>query len=103
MQQIIAMIMDNGKEAYLAKIPIVLGSCSSCTPYPNPETGAQNIIIRKYNQVIDELVLENGILTIPPDFYLHFSQNMDQFFDNYHPNGDGYNSMAELWFNSLTQ
>jgi len=91
MQQMITMIRNAGKIPYLAKIPVAY------TPYTYINT-----TIQIYNQVIDELVFENNIGVIPPDFYLFFSNNPGQISsDGLHPNGNGYISMAQLWFNAL--
>ncbi len=115
MQQIINAINNAGKEACLAKLPIALGDGNaSVPPYPDPDTGARSVYIKEYNAVIDELVSDplNNITVTPPDFYNYFKgvdpatgnpRYEDQYHDNIHPNGLGYRSMAELWFNALTQ
>jgi lysophospholipase L1-like esterase len=55
-----------------------------------------------YNQAINELVAANNITVIPPDFYTWFQNNPNQLqSDGLHPNGIGYQSMANLWFNAL--
>ncbi len=89
-QQMIDLITNAGKSAFLAKIPYSLDT-------------DRNSTIEDYNLVIQELWSENGIGGTPPDFYAHFSQveNQDQFADLLHPNGVGYQNMAELWFNAL--
>lgn len=114
MQQIIAAIDEAGKEGSLAKIPIALSSCQTCDPYPDHSQGQKNIIIQEFNEVIAELVADplNNITVIPPDFYAYFSYfdpitNRFRYQDEYatylHPNGIGYQSMADLWFQALTQ
>ena len=50
MQQIITQIKNAGKKAYLAKAPYAKGNYTG-----------RNSLIQKYNQVIDELITENGI------------------------------------------
>ena len=50
---------------------------------------------------IDELKIANGLQVIPPDFYAWFNSRPDQLADGLHPNGTGYQSMANLWFNAL--
>ena len=102
MQQIIDIISASGKTPVLAKLSIILGPCSTCTPYPDPDTGSRNLIIQEYNMVIDELVSQNGLVVTPPDFYDYFRTHQDEMSDNFHPNGIGYRSMASLWFNALT-
>jgi lysophospholipase L1-like esterase len=101
-QQIVSLIAGTGKMPILAKVPIAYGPCGSCTPFPDPDNEARNILIREYNVVIDELVAANGISVIPPDFYNYFRAHPEQMSDNYHPNGSGYQSMANLWFNALS-
>ena len=91
MQQMIDMIKNAGGIPYLAKIPIAY----------DPQTYL-NTAIQKYNQVIDELVSENNIGVRPPDFYLFFSNNPMQISsDGLHPNGTGYQSMAQLWQDAM--
>jgi lysophospholipase L1-like esterase len=58
--------------------------------------------IPKYNQVVDELVSENNIGVMPPDLYSFFSNNPGQLSSGgLHPNGTGYQSMAQLWLDAL--
>ena len=88
MQQIIYLIIDAGKTVYLGKCPYA--------GIPDLST------IQQYNAVIDELVLANGIEVVPPDFYSYFEQVYpDEFADALHPNGLGYQSMADLWFDAI--
>jgi lysophospholipase L1-like esterase/Rieske Fe-S protein len=114
MLQIIDAINNEGKEVALAKIPIALAGCTTCSYYTDPSVGQKNIIIQGYNEVIDELVNDpaNNIVVIPPDFYAYFSEfdsvtgrfrYEDEYGDWVHPNGIGYQSMADLWFQVLTQ
>ena len=118
MQQIIDAIVAAGMEPLLAKVPIALGPCgnpASCGRYPDPiDEAAQNELIKEYNQVIDEQISANGISVTPPDFYNYFLEDdpdtgepryETQYNenDNYHPNGIGYQSMADLWFTALTE
>jgi lysophospholipase L1-like esterase len=103
MQQIIDAVTGSGKMPFLAKVPIALGPCSTCTPFSDPESAPRNALIRDYNIVIDALAEANGLGTAPidPDFYAYFSANQDEFADNLHPDGFGYQSMAVLWFDAL--
>jgi len=93
MQGIIDAVTGPGqaKKIYLAKIPPLLA---------NPTKDAD---IQAYNQVIDELVLENpGLVFAGPDFYTYFSNNPGQIGpDGIHPTGAGYAAMAGLWKNIL--
>ncbi|MFZ5997662.1 MAG: GDSL-type esterase/lipase family protein [Nitrospirota bacterium] len=101
MQRIITSIKNAGKIPVLAKIPPVLGDTATGAPYPDLNSAARNVLIRDYNKVIDELVVENSLPLRGPDFYQYFAGHTEEYFDNYHPNGRGYQSMAHLWFNAL--
>lgn len=103
MQQIIDKIMTSGKVPILGKVPITLGPCALCDPFPDPDVASRNLLIQEYNLVIEELVSSNSISITPPDFYNYFRANQDKMADNLHPNGVGYQSMADLWFNALTE
>ena len=88
LQQMIYVIRNAGKIPYLAKVPYSLEP-------------ARNINIEEYNQAIDILVAANGIPVVPPDLYNWFQTHQNQLFDNLHPNGVGYQSMANLWLSAL--
>ena len=114
MQRIIDAINNAGIEVCLAKPPITLGDTTDSTPYANPDEGARSLLVKEYNQVVDELKNDplNNIAVTPPDFYNYFYTYdtdtgryfyEDQYADNLHPNGTGYRSMADLWFEALTQ
>jgi lysophospholipase L1-like esterase len=90
MQQIIDMIKANGKIPYLAKVPKAFDARSFL-----------NDTLQTYNMVIDELVAENNIGLVPPDFYCHFENHPEEMDDTLHPNGLGYISMANIWFEAL--
>ena len=92
MQQIIDAVISAGKTPYLAKVPYALGAYSS-----------RNALYQEYNAVIDELVTANGITVVPPDFYTYFMNHQTEYSDDLHPNGTGYQSMANLWYQALTQ
>ncbi len=98
----ITMILANRKVPYLAKAPIAYGSSSRGDPFVDPFTAAKNIRIQEYNQVIDTLVMKNGIRVVPPDFYSYFENNPQKYSDNLHMNGKGCRSMAAIWLDSLT-
>ena len=89
MQRIITTIIQADKIPMLAKIPNIL-----------PISASRNILIREYNEVIDELVLANGLIP-GPDLYQHFEAHPDEFSEYNHPNGVGYQSIAELWFSAI--
>jgi lysophospholipase L1-like esterase len=84
MQRMITAIKNAGKTPYLALVPYTLDS-------------ARIPKIQEYNVAIDELWVSNGIPVSPPDFYTHFLQHQNEFADALHPNGRGYQSIADLW------
>ena len=126
MQQIVDAVEAANVIALLAKPPIRYGPCSSssqCQSYMqsgiDPETATANVSIREYDLVVDELIVENGLrldpgqpaspLFVAPDLYAHFlatgtdsTGKSPKFFDWLHPNGVGYQEMADLWSQSLT-
>ena len=94
MQRIITEIQSAGKVVALAKLPVVLNGQSID---PQRDQG-----IHEYNQVIDELVAANNITVTPPDLYSYFANHYPtEYADWVHPNGLGYQSMAQLWFQAL--
>jgi lysophospholipase L1-like esterase len=100
MQQIVTAVNNAGKKIALAHAPVVLENCNgTCALFFNPND-TSNTLIRQYNQAIDQIVANtaNHITVTPPDFYGYFSQNWQtQYSDVLHPNGVGYQSMANLW------
>ncbi|BBO82779.1 hypothetical protein DSCO28_33450 [Desulfosarcina ovata subsp. sediminis] len=87
MQQMIDLVLAAGKTPYLAKLP---WSSLSTTAF------------EAYNEVIDELAVSNSIAVTPPDFFTWFEANPDEMYDSLHPNGEGYDSMAYLWYEAIT-
>jgi len=85
LQRIINDVKSAGKTPILAKLPVNLDRDSQ---------------MQAYNQVVDELVQENNLVT-PPDFHTYFENHLDQLANSLHPNGAGYQGMAQLWFNTL--
>jgi lysophospholipase L1-like esterase len=88
MRTILSAILAAGKTPCLAKVPYTT----------NP--GYDLPSIQEYNKAIDELVTENH-LTVPPDFYTLYQNTSFLNADGLHPNGTGYQSMANLWFEVL--
>ena len=84
-QQIIDAVVTTGKEIFLIKT----------SPYlDNP---SRNALVMLYNQVIDELVAENGFNYVPADLHNYFTAHPEEFdADGTHPNGTGYASVARL-------
>ena len=101
MQQIVDAVSSAGKIPVLAKVPIALGWCSTCEPFINPDTAPRNLLIQEYNVVINALASDIGSEIIPPDFYEYFRTHEYEFSDNLHPNGQGYQSMANLWYEAI--
>jgi len=89
MQTIVSAVLAAGKTPYLAKVPYTTNTRYSVTS------------IQEYNVVIDELVAGNGITVIPPDFYALFQNTGLLDVDGLHPNGTGYQSLANLWLGAL--
>jgi hypothetical protein len=90
MRRIILRLQNRGKVPLLAKIPYILNAPSS-----------QDQIIQEYNAVVDQLVAEHNIPVTPPDFYSYFKNHQGEFVDDFHPNGEGYISMANCWYAAL--
>ena len=90
MQAIITAIKNAGKTPFLAKVP-----------YTTEILEKDLAAIQDYNTAIDELVVENGISATPPDFYSYFQANQDRLADGTHPDGLGYQGMADRWLNAL--
>ena len=102
MQQIIDAIEATGAEVVLSRVNPALGDSSNGAQYPNPETGGRTVNIIEFNLVVGELETENNLSIVGPDFFDHFLQNIStEYFDNIHPNGVGYESMADLWADEL--
>jgi lysophospholipase L1-like esterase len=87
LQQLIDAIRNAGKMPVLAK------ALYQTNPTRDP-------LIQQYNQVINELVTQNNLPVVPPDFYTLFKTNPSLLGDELHPNGGGYQSMSTLWYNS---
>ncbi|MGB3209604.1 MAG: GDSL-type esterase/lipase family protein, partial [Desulforhopalus sp.] len=79
-----------GRLPLLAKVPFVINS-----------TSEEDARIRAYNRVVDQLVQEHNIDVLPPDLYTHFKNNPSELADHVHPDGQGYISVATLWYYAL--
>jgi len=89
LQKIVSAILAAGKIPYLAEVPYTSDPLRS------------NAVIYEYNAAIDELFITNNILVTPPPFYQYFQTNPVELADGIHPNGTGYQSMANLWVAAL--
>jgi len=107
LKQMIELVNSIGKEVAIAKIPFALGESPTSRDYSEPiENGHRNVQAREFNEAIDELIANpsNNISVMSPDLYLYFKNNyVGKYFDNFHPNGLGYQNMAELWRDVLIQ
>ena len=66
-----------------------------------PPRQNRDVLLQEYNQVVDELIIENG-LQVAPDFHCYFGMNTQLMPDGVHPDGQGYLDQAQIWFNVLT-
>ena len=117
MQQIITAVKNAGAKPLLAKIPIGYTGTGLLSPPCDASSDSAQAVdqrIREYNQAIDDLVYSNNIEIapgkrfIPPDFYTNFkmtsvdtSGKSVEYYDCFHPNDVGYQSMARWWFYAL--
>ena len=90
MQRIIDTVLSAGKAPYVAE-----GSLYAF--------GETRISIRQYNVVIDELVLKTASRSYRLISSAILRPTRSQLTDTVHPNGQGYQAMANLWHNALTQ
>lgn len=90
LQKIVAAIRAAGKVPCLAKVPFALRAT------------VDPAALREYNQVIDELAVEDRLYVSPPDFFAYFSEHPGELADGIHPNRAGYDAMAQLWLRALT-
>jgi lysophospholipase L1-like esterase len=89
LQSIITAIKNAGKIPYLAKVPYTTDATRNLAS------------IQDYNAAVDELRASNAILIVAPDLFSWFQSHPSELADGVHPNGTGYQSMANLWFNAL--
>jgi len=84
-QRIIDRLKRSNKVPMLANVPFRRNASAS-----------QDQSIREYNIVIDELMVANDTAVTPPNFYTYFSQHLQQFSDDLHPNAAGFQATVEL-------
>jgi len=70
-------------------------------PFSSSASSEVDLRMQDYNIVIDQLVQEHAIQVVPPDLYSYFKTNPAELADGTHPNGQGYTSVSDLWFNVL--
>ena len=91
-RQMVIELQDAGKIPLLAKVP-----------YSSVADTDEDQRIQDYNTVIDQLRNDLGIQVVAPDLYTHFYLNPTELTaDGVHPNGQGYVSIADFWFDVLT-
>ena len=90
MRAIVLAIQAVGAIPVLGKVPFVQDA-----------PAARDAAIQEYNQVIDQLVAEHGLIVTPPDFYTYFLMNPEQMADPLHPTNEGYQAMAALWAGAI--
>jgi lysophospholipase L1-like esterase len=122
MQKIINAVIQAEKVPLMAKVPIRYGDCDfsqggQCWTFTNPYTNPTNLLIsQEYNVALDELRAFNAIEGTlgnpfnPPDLYTYFegtpldaSGKSVEYDDIIHPGGLGYQSIANLWLQALTE
>jgi lysophospholipase L1-like esterase len=107
LQQIINAVNTARKKVVLAKAPIVLGDGETTYADPaNPPAGSRGDLVIQYNEIVQDLKDDpaNNITIAPPDLWSLFNEDVAgskryefEYFDNLHPNGTGYQSVADLW------
>ncbi|MGI9264939.1 MAG: hypothetical protein ACR2QU_08410 [Gammaproteobacteria bacterium] len=106
-----------GRKPLLARIPVAYAGTGSMQPPCDASSAsalAVNQRIREYNGIIDGLVWSNsleiapGQRLTPPDFNSNFKATRVgaggmsvEFNDCFHPNDEGYRSMARWWAYAL--
>jgi lysophospholipase L1-like esterase len=89
-RDVILTVKAAGKHPLLALVPYTTNSSFN------------NTYIQDYNIVAAQLINEHNLATDAPDFYTYFQTNPTQLDDGVHPNGTGYQAMANLWYQELT-
>jgi lysophospholipase L1-like esterase len=79
------------------KIPLL-----ALVPYNKGATATQNTAINNYNSAIGQLIVEHNLAIEPPNLYTYFQTNQNQLVDMVHPDGTGYQAVANLWYKELT-
>ena len=62
-------VLADGKQAYLAKPPILLRDIVG--PLPDPPSDPLNLLILEYHVVLDELAVEFGLPSTRPNLFSH--------------------------------
>lgn len=91
MRQIILRLKASGKIPVLALVPFNKSTTSTVL------TRIQN-----YNAANAQLINEHNLAIDAPDFYTYFESNPGQLIDAVHPNGQGYQAVANGWYQEFT-
>jgi lysophospholipase L1-like esterase len=93
MQQIINNLVKAGKTVFVAKPPVII-----------PTNSSADLRLQDDINVINELAADpNNQITVGPDLHSFFAAHTgtDYAPDGVHPNGLGYQHIAQLWFQAL--
>jgi CubicO group peptidase (beta-lactamase class C family)/lysophospholipase L1-like esterase len=88
-QRLITAVLAAGKVPCLAEVPYTT------------DPARDSAMIFEYNAALDELYLTNDLKVEPPPMFQHFQSHPEELSDGVHPNGTGYRSMGNLWFEAL--
>jgi len=108
LQSIIDTLHANGRDTvYLSLLPPAWGRNNSSGPFADPlaSSATRNQTVMTYNQAIQAMLPQAGVL-LGPDFFSCFLtptvNRFSLFVDNLHPNALGYAFMAALWNDAIT-
>ena len=96
----IALLDDQSKRPVMAEPELRTSNFDSITAEDVPRMSAQTA---KYNEIIRQLAEQQGASTV--DFFhtTLFEEAATLAEDGNHPNGAGYDAIAERWYQSITQ
>jgi lysophospholipase L1-like esterase len=98
MQSLVNTVVASGKEAWVALIPPVFLSNG------NPDAARNNLIQQYNNVIVNQIVDPQNNIYEGPDFYTFFLDKFGTHYaDTIHPNGLGYEAMANEWNDILDQ
>jgi lysophospholipase L1-like esterase len=101
-QAIIGMLQGEGRDTiYVSLLPPAWGA-TLATPYPDPldPSASRNQTIISYNNAIESLVPQSGVLLGPDLFSCFLTPTVNRFSlfeDSLHPNALGHAMIAALW------
>lgn len=80
----------------IGKVPILVQ-----VPFANNQPTFVQDRIQDYNTAILDLADKRNLAVTPPDFHTHFQTYPLELYDDIHPNGIGYRSIATMLYNEL--